>query len=226
MSFVSEEDIFLIIEELMSKIFKEIKGVELKTPFMRLTYKDAQEKYKSDKPDLRKELNTEFAFTWITDFPMFKCNKDENRWESEHHPFTAPAEESLPLLESDPASCKSRSYDLVLNGVELGSGSIRIHNQELQNKIFKIIGINEGEAQKRFGFLLNAFQYGAPPHGGFAFGIDRLLAILAGESSIREVITFPKTSAGICPLTEAPSDVDEKQLKEINLSIIRKRGEK
>jgi len=114
---------------------------------------------------------------------------------------------------------RSRSYDLVLNGAELGSGSIRIHRPELQEKIFKIIGLNDEEAQKRFGFLLNAFKYGAPPHGGAAFGIDRLLSILAGESSIREVIAFPKNSAACCPLTGAPSDVEEKQLKELNLVL-------
>ncbi len=224
MSFVTEEDIFLLIEELICGIFKELKGIELKTPFPRLTFQAALERYNSDKPDLRPEAKTDFAFTWITDFPMFKFNEEEKRWESEHHPFTAPAQDHIAMLENSPKSCKSRSYDLVLNGVELGSGSIRIHNQELQKKIFKIIGISEEEAQKRFGFLLNAFQYGAPPHGGFALGIDRLLAILSGESSIREVITFPKTSAGVCPLTEAPSEVDEKQLKEVNLSILKKRG--
>jgi len=226
MSFIDEEDIFLIIEEVMRLIFKELKGIDLKTPFNRITFAQAQEKYKTDKPDLRKELNNEFAFTWVVDFPLFKYNKDESRWESEHHPFTAPAQEDLNILEETPDKVKSRSYDLVLNGTELGSGSIRIHNQQLQEKIFKIIGIDKENARSRFGFLLEAFQFGAPPHGGFAFGIDRLLTILAGETSIREVITFPKTSAGVCPLTSAPSDVDDKQLNELNLTIKRKREEK
>jgi aspartyl-tRNA synthetase len=226
MSFINEEDIFVIIEELMRLIFKELKGIDIKTPFNRMTFAQAQEKYKSDKPDLRKEFNSEFAFTWVVDFPLFKYNKEESRWESEHHPFTAPANEDLAILESTPDKVKSRSYDLVLNGTELGSGSIRIHNQQLQEKIFNLIGIDKEQARARFGFLLEAFQYGAPPHGGFAFGIDRLLTILAGESSIREVITFPKTSAGACPLTNAPSDVDEKQLSELNLTIKRKREEK
>ncbi|MCM8789941.1 MAG: hypothetical protein NC916_02850, partial [Candidatus Omnitrophica bacterium] len=121
--------------------------------------------------------------------------------------------------ERTPENVKSRSYDLVLNGSETGSGSIRIHNQQLQERIFKIIGIDKEEAQKRFGFLLEAFQYGAPPHGGIALGLDRLLSILTGEDTIREVITFPKTSAGICLLTGAPSDVDERQLKELGLTI-------
>jgi aspartyl-tRNA synthetase len=159
----------------------------------------------------------------VVDFPLFKYNTDEKRWESEHHPFTSPAQEDLGNLEIHPDKVKSRSYDLVLNGTELGSGSIRIHDQKLQQKIFKIIGIEEEDARRRFGFLLEAFQYGAPPHGGFAFGMDRLLTILSGEESIREVIAFPKTSAGACPLTDAPSEVDEKQLKELNLTVIKGR---
>jgi aspartyl-tRNA synthetase len=219
MSFINEEDIYSLIEEVMFKIFKELKGIELKLPFPRISYTEAENKYKTDKPDMRNDQNSDFAFVWVVDFPLFKYNKDEKRWESEHHPFTAPAETDLNNLENAPDKVKSRSYDLILNGVELGSGSIRIHNQELQKKIFKIIGISDEEAINRFGFLLEAFQFGAPPHGGFAFGIDRLLTILAGEQSIREVITFPKTSAGVCPLTNAPSDVNGKQLKELNLTI-------
>ena len=219
MSFPDEEDIFLVIERLMQLIFKEIKGIDIPVPFPRMSFAQAQAKYATDKPDLRKEFNTEFAFVWIKDFPLFKYNEEEKRWESEHHPFTAPAAEDLALLEETPAKIKSRSYDLVLNGTELGSGSIRIHDQALQEKIFKIIGLSREEAHKRFGFLMEAFQFGAPPHGGFAFGIDRLLAILAGEDSIREVITFPKTQKAFCPLTNAPSGVDERQLKELHLSI-------
>jgi aspartyl-tRNA synthetase len=226
MSFINEEDIYSLVEELMFKIFKELKGVEIKLPFPRLTYAQAQEKYKSDKPDMRHDLNADLAFAWIVDFPMFKYNAEEKRWESEHHPFTAPAQGDLENLENNLKEAKSRSYDLVLNGVELGSGSIRIHNQDLQKRIFKIIGIDEAQANSRFGFLLDAFQFGAPPHGGFAFGIDRLLSIISGEPSIREVITFPKTSAGLCPLTSAPSDVDEKQLNELNLTIRKERGKK
>ena len=218
-SFVNEEDIYAIIEELMQKIFKELKGIDIKIPFARITFKEAQDKYKTDKPDLRKELGSDFAFVWVLDFPLFKYNTEEKRWESEHHPFTAPAADDLSILEAYPGKVKSRSYDLVLNGMELGSGSIRIHKQELQETIFKIIGIDKEDARKRFGFLLEAFQYGAPPHGGFAFGIDRLLSMLTGEDSIREVIMFPKTSAGTCLLTQAPSEVDKKQLQELNLTI-------
>jgi aspartyl-tRNA synthetase len=223
MSFVNEEDVFGVIEPLMQLVFKEIKGLNIAIPFPRVSYSQAQSKYGTDKPDFRKDLNTDFAFVWIKDFPLFKYNEEEKRWESEHHPFTAPATEDIEMLEKNPEKIKSRSYDLVLNGVELGSGSIRIHNQQLQERIFKIIGIDKEEMNKRFGFLLEAFQFGAPPHGGFAFGIDRLLAILAGESSIREVITFPKTQKAFCPLTLAPSEVDKNQLKELNLAIKKER---
>ncbi|MDP2941496.1 MAG: aspartate--tRNA ligase [Candidatus Omnitrophota bacterium] len=225
MSFVREEEIFSLIEQLMQGIFKGLKNLDIAIPFPRMSFAEAQSRFASDKPDLRKEQGKEFAFTWVVDFPLFKYNKEEKRMESEHHPFTAPAQEDLGMLETAPEKVKSRSYDLVLNGTELGSGSIRIHQQELQERIFKIIGIDKADALRRFGFLLEAFQYGAPPHGGFAFGIDRLLAILSAEDSIREVITFPKTSAGICPLTSAPSEVDEKQLKELGIIIKRRRDE-
>jgi aspartyl-tRNA synthetase len=223
MSFIDEEDIFNLTEGLMKLILKELKNVDIKTPFPRISYREATEKYKSDKPDLRPELNNDFAFCWVVDFPLFKYNEEEKRWDSEHHPFTAPADCDLENLEKSPEKVKSRSYDLVLNGMELGSGSIRIHRRELQQKIFNIIGIGEEEASKRFGFLLEAFQFGAPPHGGVAFGLDRLLTILSGENSIREVITFPKTSAAFCPLTSAPSDVGEKQLAELGITIKRRK---
>jgi len=219
MSFIDEEDVFSLSEELMQVIFKEIKGVDLKIPFPRMSYKDAMDKYQSDKPDLRKEQGSDFAFVWVKDFPLFKYNDEEKRWESEHHPFTAPSSEDLSVLQGSPDKIMSRSYDLVLNGMEISSGSIRIHNQKLQEAIFKIIGISEEEAAKRFGFLLEAYQYGAPPHGGIAFGLDRLLGIIAGEPSIREMITFPKNSSGCCPLTNAPSDVEDKQLKELSITI-------
>jgi aspartyl-tRNA synthetase len=226
MSFVNEEDIFCLSEKIMQLILKETKGIEIKIPFVRITYKEALNKYNTDKPDLTGELHSDFAFVWVVDFPLFKYNAEEKRWESEHHPFTSPREKDLDILEKSPEEVRARSYDLVLNGMEIGSGSIRIHNQALQERIFKIIGINKEEAYKRFGFLLEAFQYGAPPHGGIAFGLDRLLTILAGETSIREMIGFPKTSAGLCPLTGAPSDVDERQLKELNLSVKKKGGTK
>ena len=222
MSFVQENDIFLLIEELMQLVFSELKGIDLKLPFERLSYQEAVKEYGSDKPDLRKSKNSDFAFVWVQDFPLFKYNEEEKRWESEHHPFTAPADNDIGILENAPGDVRARSYDLVLNGVELGSGSIRIHSPQLQERIFKVIGIGEAEAKERFGFLMEAFRLGAPPHGGFAFGIDRLLAIMAGELSIREVIAFPKTQKAFCPLTGAPSEVKDKQLKELGV-ILKKR---
>jgi aspartyl-tRNA synthetase len=226
LSFVNEEDIFSLSEKLIQLILKELKGKDIKIPFARLSFDEAQKRYKTDKPDLRPETKSEFAFTWLIDFPLFKYNGQDKRWESEHHPFTAPRQQDFEILESSPEKVKARSYDLVLNGMEIGSGSIRIHEQELQEKIFKLIGINKDQAQKRFGFLLEAFQFGAPPHAGIAFGLDRLLVILAKEESIREVITFPKTSQGICPLTSAPSDVEERQLKELGITVKKGREKK
>lgn len=160
-----------------------------------------------------------FNFLWITDFPLFKYNQEEKRWESEHHPFTSPQEEDLKNLETNPEKVKARAYDLIVNGLEIGGGSIRIHQQILQEKIFKLIGLDKKEAQERFGFLLEAFKYGAPPHGGIALGLDRLIALLSNCDSIREVIAFPKTQKAYCPLTDAPSHVSKKQLKELGLTI-------
>lgn len=219
MSFVSEEDIFQVTEKLFFNIFKELKGITLELPFRRISYKEAMAKHNSDKPDLRAQ-NEQFAFCWVTDFPLFKFNQEEKRWESEHHPFTAPKEEDIPLLDKEDLSAvRSRSYDLVLNGQEISSGSIRIHNQDLQNRIFQILGLGAEEIKSKFGFLIEAFSYGAPVHGGIAFGMDRLLAILTGASSIREVIAFPKTQKGACLMTGAPGEVTEKQLNELNLTF-------
>ena len=163
----------------------------------------------------------DFKFLWVVDFPLFKYNEEGKRWDSEHHPFTSPQAEDLNNLEKAPGKVKSRSYDLVVNGMEMGSGSIRIHGRDLQEKIFKIIGIEKEEAQMRFGFLLDAFKYGAPPHGGVAFGVDRLITLFTGSDTIRDVIAFPKTQKGTCPLTTAPSDISEQQLKELSLKVSR-----
>ncbi|MCA9400790.1 MAG: aspartate--tRNA ligase [Candidatus Omnitrophica bacterium] len=226
MSFVTEEDIFSVTERIFQKIFKEVKGIDLPIPFRRMTHKEAMDKYHSDKPDLRKDTGEEFAFTWVVDFPMFHYNEDEKRWESEHHPFTSLKEEDIALLESkDYGKIRARSYDLVLNGNELGSGSVRIHKKDMQKKIFDIIGFDDQEAQRRFGFLLRAFEYGAPPHAGAAFGVDRLVAILCGLDSIRDTIAFPKTQKGNCLLTDAPSVVDTKQLHELAVMTLKKGDE-
>ena len=174
---------------------------------------------------LGKRLNLidekKFNFLWITDFPLFKYNEEEKKWESEHHPFTSVHTDDVKLLEKGEClhDIRSRSYDLVVNGQEIGSGSIRIHERKLQELIFKTIGIGDDEARSRFGFLLDAFKYGAPPHGGVAFGLDRLMTLLLGCESIRDVIAFPKTQKAFCPMTNAPSSVDEKQLNELGIKI-------
>lgn len=225
MSFINEDDILGLTERLFYAIFKELKGIELPIPWTRMTYKEAMERYHCDKPDLRLAGN-EFAFVWIIDFPLFKYNDEEKRWESEHHPFTAPNAQDIPLMDKGGlAGIRSRSYDLVLNGNEIASGSIRIHGQGLQEKIFRILGLSDEEAKAKFGFLLEAFTYGAPPHGGIAFGLDRILAILTGCASIRDVIAFPKTQKGICPMTGAPGEVTQTQLNELNLTYKTRREE-
>ncbi|MFC1514441.1 aspartate--tRNA ligase [Candidatus Omnitrophota bacterium] len=218
MSFVEQSDIYELIEGLMARVFKDVLGLELATPFPRMIHAEALQKYKSDKPD--RGGDEKFRFLWVVDFPLFKYNDEEQRWDSEHHPFTAPREEDLSCLESDPAKVRSRSYDLVLNGQEIGSGSIRIHDLTLQKKIFSLLNISEEDAEQKFGFLLKALKFGAPPHGGFALGLDRLIATMTGCQSIRDVIAFPKTQKGSCPLTEAPSPVSDRQLKELNIATL------
>ncbi len=158
-----------------------------------------------------------FEFTWVTDFPLVEYDEKEKRFQALHHPFTSPKEEDLDKLEIDPAAVYSRAYDLVLNGCEIGGGSIRIHQKDVQMKTLKAIGMDEQEAQDKFGFLLKALDLGAPPHGGIAFGLDRLLMLITGSSSIRDVIAFPKTQKATCPLTEAPASVARKQLTELYL---------
>lgn len=160
-----------------------------------------------------------YEFLWIVEFPLFEWNEEENRYVCVHHPFTSPVEEDVKFLEEEPARARARAYDLVLNGTEIGGGSIRIHQRELQEKIFRTLGISKKEAEEKFGFLLKAFEYGAPPHGGIAFGFDRLVMILLGQNSLRDVIAFPKTQRAICPLTDAPANVKEEQLAELNIRI-------
>ncbi|MGI5080334.1 aspartate--tRNA ligase [Treponema denticola] len=161
----------------------------------------------------------EFKFAWIVDFPLFEWNEEENKWDPAHHMFSAPQEKYIATMEENPEPVKGDLYDLVLNGYEVASGSIRIHNPELQKRIFKIVGFDESEAEKKFGFLTEAFKYGAPPHGGIAPGLDRIVMIMAGETSIKEVIAFPKNSFAVSPMDDSPSEVDQKQLDELHLAI-------
>lgn len=172
--------------------------------------------------DLELADDKEWKFTWITDFPLLEHDEEADRWVAVHHPFTAPRDEDIERLESDPGSVRAKAYDLVLNGNELGGGSIRIHDQDLQTKMFNALGIDEEEANARFGFLLNALSHGAPPHGGLAFGLDRIIMLLSGASSLRDVIAYPKTASASCLMTEAPSAVDAVQLEDLHVRVVPK----
>lgn len=345
MSFVDEEDVLLMAERLMAKLFKEVKNLDITLPLPRLTYKQAMETYGSDKPDTRfdlkftninhlvqasgfkvfadvakkggavagfvvpggasftrnqmdnlvehtktlgagglayfkwtengleaaiekflgkelmqkiadamgakqgdlmlfisdtwskaytilgtlrlemaKRLNlideSKFNMLWVTEFPLFEYSEEDKRWVAVHHPFTSPHPDDVQIMETDPGKARARAYDLVLNGSEIGGGSIRIHDSALQQHVFKLMGIEKEEAFKKFGFLLNAFKYGAPPHGGIAFGFDRIVMLFTGMKSIRDVIAFPKTASAVSLMDEAPSDVDEKQLRELHIRVV------
>ena len=159
---------------------------------------------------------------WVVDFPMFEYDDEDKRWTACHHPFTSPKDEHLELLSTDPGKCLAKAYDLALNGWELGGGSVRIHRADVQSKVFSALGIGDEEAQQKFGFLLDALKYGAPPHGGLAFGLDRIVTMMTGAESIRDVIAFPKTQRAQCLLTEAPSPVDDRQLRDLHVRLRQK----
>lgn len=351
-SFVDKEDLLTMMETMMAKIMKQIKGLDIQTPFQRLSYDEAMNRYGSDKPDTRfemelielssivencgfkvftnaiknngivkglnakglglkysrkeiddlgkfvaiygakglawlkveedglkgpivkflseeeqklimeamnaevgdllffgadkktivfeslgalrlklgKELDlidtSKFNFLWVTEFPLLSYDEEANRYVAEHHPFTRPVKSDIEFLTTAPEKVKADAYDLVLNGYELGGGSQRIYERELQEKMFAALGFTEEEARNQFGFLMDAFEYGTPPHGGIALGLDRLVMILAGRSNLRDTIAFPKTASASCLLTNAPSEVSEAQLKDLNLSIVEKKEQK
>lgn len=223
MSFVEEEDVLALTEQMMVEIVKELfpeKKISNK-PFPRIEYTEAIKKYKTDKPDLRKNKDdkNELAFAWIIDFPLFEKTENSKGLTSSHHPFTRPRGSDMALLEKEPAKVRASAYDLVLNGFEIGGGSIRIHEEDLQKKIFKILGISDEEVNSRFGHLLRAFEYSPPPHGGIALGIDRVLSILLEEPNIREVIAFPKTGDAKDPMTGAPTPLPDMLLREAGVKL-------
>jgi aspartyl-tRNA synthetase len=218
------EDENVIVEKKMLKSVK-LKG---KGSYVLLTPLNNSNEFCSENHELfRRELmkklsltkEDQYSFAWVYDFPLFEYSEEENRLTPVHHPFTSPHPEDIDMIDDNPEKMRANAYDLILNGYEIGGGSIRIHDQELQKKVFTILKISDEEQQSRFGFLLDAFKYGAPPHGGIAFGLDRYIMVLAGESTIREVITFPKNKSGECPLTGAPSSVDTEQLDTLNIKL-------
>lgn len=226
MSFVEQEDILNLTEELFIKIIKNLFPEKkiTKIPFPRISYKEAMEKYKTDRPDIRnnKKDENELGFCFIVDFFLFEKTAEKEISPS-HHPFTAPKDEDIPLLDTDPMKARSWQHDLICNGQEIGGGSIRITDPEIQRKIFRILGHSKEETEQKFGHLLRAFQYGVPPHGGIAPGIDRFLAVVLGEPNIREVIAFPKTGDERSLMMETPAKVKEEQLKELHIKVLKKK---
>jgi len=225
MSFVEQDEILDLIERLYTKLVqslfpeKHIKEI----PFPRITYKEAMEKWGTDKPDLRENPDdpNELAFVFVVDFPLFEWKETEKRWDAMHHPFTRPQTNNVENIKKDPAHTLAFQYDLALNGYEIAGGSLRIYQPETLEFIFEILGHKKEDVRVNFKHLLEAFEYGVPPHGGIASGLDRLFAILLAEPSIREVIAFPKTGDGRDLMMETPSEVDEKQLHELHLRVQR-----
>jgi aspartyl-tRNA synthetase len=223
MSFIEQEDIFNLIEpmmiELVGKLYPNKKI--LAKPFPRLTYAECLDKYGTDKPDLRPDKNDPdvLAFMWLIDPPMFKHSETENKLVASHHPFTMPNREDMEKYPDEPKKWRAYGYDLVLNGFEVAGGSIRIYLRDVQQKVFELLGVGENEIKTRFGHMLEAFEFGAPPHGGLAFGIDRVLAILQNEPNIREVIVFPKTGDSRDLMMDAPNYTSLNALREANIRL-------
>jgi aspartyl-tRNA synthetase len=220
MSFPSQEEILQLTEELMIQLTEDVAGKEvLKKPFPRYTYKQAIKEFGADKFDLRKDKDPNvLAFAWVVDWPLFEKTEDRGISPA-HHPFTAPKDEDIPLLDKEPMKVRSWQHDLVCNGYEVGGGSIRITDPEIQTKIFEILGHKKAEIQEKFGHLLEAFKYGVPPHGGIAPGIDRLMMVFADEPNTRETIAMPMSSSGQTAVMDAPSSLEKEQLEELGLQI-------
>ncbi|MFH1801881.1 MAG: aspartate--tRNA ligase [archaeon] len=225
MSFIEKEDIMTEMECLYKHIWKQVLDVELKTPFPRMSYEEAMKKHGKDNPDIRKK-GEKWAFVWVVDFPSFQWDEEDKRFYAVHHPFTSPEDNADFSSPEKIKKIKAKAYDLVLNGSEIGGGSIRIHNSKVQNEVFKTLGISEKEAQEKFGFLLSALSYGAPPHGGIAFGLDRVAQLLTGSDNIRDVIPFPKNKDAKDLMMDAPSAISEAQLKEANIKLDIQKGKK
>lgn len=223
LSFTDQEEILNLISELFLELVKKFfpEKTLTSTPIPRLTYKEAMDKYQTDRPDLRRDRSNqdELAFVFIVDFPMFIWKESENRYDAVHHPFTSPQEAWLDKFDTQPDKALALQYDLVLNGSEVAGGSIRIHRSEILGRVFKLLGHPPEKIQEKFGHLIEAFKYGAPPHGGFASGLDRLYAVLLNEPSIREVIAFPKAGDGRDLMMNAPGSVEPDQLKELGLQL-------
>lgn len=223
MSFVDEEDLLSLAEQMMTTLVKEVapeKHISV-TPFPRLTYAEAMAKYKTDKPDLRKDPNdpNELAFCFVTDFPLFVYEEGEKKYVPSHHLFTSPKDPRGFLTAEKPETLTAKQYDLALNGFEIAGGSIRIHDAEVQQKVFEYLKLTQEDIDTRFGHMLKAFRFGVPPHGGIAFGLDRLIAILAGVQNIREVIAMPKTGDARDPLMGAPSTLPKQQLDDAHVQV-------
>lgn len=221
MSFIDQEDILKLTEELFREITEKVFGKKVMTyPFPRITHNEALKKYGADKFDMREKKDPNvLAFAYVVDFPLFEKTEDRQIAPS-HHPFTAPRKEDIPLLATDPLKVRSLQHDLVCNGLEVGGGSIRITDPEVQRQIFKILGHQDTEIEEKFGHLLTAFTYGVPPHGGIAPGIERLLMVATGEENTREVTAFPMSASGQTAVMDAPSKVDGKTLKELKLKVL------